>query len=48
MINILATKKACKSIDLQAFNFVRPPGLEPILVISLLSITYKESQSLGA
>jgi hypothetical protein len=27
---------------------VRPPGLEPIFVISLLSITYEESQSLGA
>jgi hypothetical protein len=48
MINILATKKACKSIDLQAFNFVRPPGLEPVSIINLLSITYKESQSSGA
>jgi hypothetical protein len=27
---------------------LRPPGLEPIFVNNLLSITYKENQSLGA
>ena len=32
----------------RVFNEVRPPGLEPIFVISLLSTTYVESQSSGA
>jgi hypothetical protein len=44
----LNAKKALFRKEKGLFKLVRPPGLEPIFVISLLSITYKENQSLGA